>query len=217
MKVKGIVVKILVGMIAGMLVFTSAGCAKSTGDANSTQQTSSAKTAGGAETTSGREMIGNMYKTGLPIVKDKVTFNFMGLQMNNTRPNNLDETDMMLKIAEETNIEIVWDLIPQASWMEKKNLIVASRELPDAFFGPRSLSADEAQKFGSDGVIITLDDLLKEYAPNILAIMNEYPIYESFLRSMDGKLYFLGSLTDQGFDSLISTIINKSWLDQLGL
>ena len=165
----------------------------------------------------GPEMIGNMYKTGLPIVKDKVTYYFMGLQMNNTRPSNLDETDMMLQIAEETNSEIDWDLVPQASWTEKKNLIVASRELPDAFFGPRSLTADEVQRFGADGILIELEGLLAEYAPNINAIRAEYPIYDSFLRSMDGKLYQLGSLTDQGFDSLIATIINKGWLDQLGL
>lgn len=208
-------VRVITLMIIASIVFLAVGCAPVSSPGSVAEPTKAPTQAPAKE--EGPEMIGNMYKTGLPIVKDKVTYYFMGLQMNNTRPSNLDETDMMLQIAEETNIEIDWDLVPQASWTEKKNLIVASRELPDAFFGPRSLTADEVQRFGADGILIELEGLLAEYAPNINAIRAEYPIYDSFLRSMDGKLYQLGSLTDQGFDSLIATIINKGWLDQLGL
>lgn len=208
-------VRVITLMIITSIVFLAVGCAPVSSPGSVAEPTKAPTQAPAKE--EGPEMIGNMYKTGLPIVKDKVTYYFMGLQMNNTRPSNLDETDMMLQIAEETNIEIDWDLVPQASWTEKKNLIVASRELPDAFFGPRSLTADEVQRFGADGILIELEGLLAEYAPNINAIRAEYPIYDSFLRSMDGKLYQLGSLTDQGFDSLIATIINKGWLDQLGL
>ena len=34
---------------------------------------------------------------------------------------------------------------------------------------------------------------------------------------MDGKIYQLATFTDEGFDSHISSIINKEWLDNLGL
>lgn len=217
---KGTFKKVLSLVVIALLVFMAAGCAPVVAPQQPAPTTAPATGNTGNEPVpagDGREMVGNMYKTGLPIAKEPVSYYFMGLQMNNTRPNNLDETDMMLKIAEETNISIDWELIPQASWTEKKTLTIASGEYPDAFFGPTSLSSNEVQNLGSNGVLVQLDDLLDEYAPNIKAIMKEYPIYESFLRSMDGNLYQLGSLTDEGFDSLISTIINKEWLDKLGL
>lgn len=156
-------------------------------------------------------------KTGIPIVEEPVTYHFMGMQMNNTRPSNLDETDMMKKIAEETNINVEWELIPQASWAEKKNLIVAGGEYPDAFYGPKSLTHDEVQKYGADGVLIDIEGLLDEYAPNINKIREEDPFYDNFIKSMDGKIYQLAAFTDQGFDSHISSIINKEWLDKLDL
>ena len=108
----------------------------------------------------GREMEGNMYLTGAPIVKDQVSYYFMGLQMNNTRPGNLGDTELFMHLMDETNVKIDWDLIPQASWTEKKNLTIASGEYPDAFYGPKSLSHDEVQKYGADGVLIDIEGLL---------------------------------------------------------
>ncbi len=211
---KGKLAGILSILLIGMFVFMTAGCAPTT--------TAPTQSPGAGETDvtvadDGREMVGNMYKTGIPIVKEKVTYNFLGMQMNNTRPNNLDETEMMMKIAEETGVSIDWELIPQASWAEKKNLTIASGEYPDAFFGPFSLSQDDCQKYGADGVLIPIDDLLEEYAPNISAVMEEYPAYKGFITSMDGNIYQLATLNDIGFDSLTSWIINKEWLDNLNL
>src|SRR5690606_15712265 len=94
---------------------------------------------------------------------------------------------------------------------------VASREYPDAFFGPKSLTHEEVQKFGADGILIDIEELLDEYAPNINKIREEDPFYDSFIRSADGKIYQLAAFTDEGFDSHISTIINKEWLDNLNL
>ena len=73
------------------------------------------------------------------------------------------------------------------------------------------------QKFGADGVLIDIEALLDEYAPNINKIRQDYPLYDGFVRSMDGKIYQLASFTDEGFDSHISSIINKEWLDKLNL
>ena len=154
---------------------------------------------------------------GLPIVKQKVTLTFAGLNMNPTRVGKMDETEMMKWLEEKTNVKIVWNLIPQNEWKEKKNLIIASQQLPDGFMGPLSLSSDEAQKFGADGVLIPLDGLLKKYAPTVLGIMEEYPTYAPFVRSLDGKIYALAWLQDLGFDSFSGAIINKNWLDKLGL
>ena len=222
MSKKGTIVKIISLLLSCMFVLALAGCGQiATKPEPTTAPTKApdAQQGSGSETTSddGREMVGNMYKTGIPIVKEPVTYYAMGLQMNNTRPSNLDETELFQKIMKETNVYIDWDLIPQASWTETKNLKVASGEYPDLFYGPKSLSHDEVQKFGADGVLIDIEALLDEYAPNINKIRQDYPLYDGFVRSMDGKIYQLASFTDEGFDSHISSIINKEWLDKLNL
>lgn len=155
--------------------------------------------------------------SGLPITDEKVTLTFVGMNMNNTRVGRYDETDMMKYLEEKTNVRIVWDMVPQTSWKEKKNLLIASGQLPDGFMGPLSLTADEAQRLGADGLLLPLDDLVATYAPNLTKLMAENPTYDPYSRSLDGNIYALAAMQDQGFDSMGASIIRKEWLDKLGL
>ncbi|GHT70355.1 sugar ABC transporter substrate-binding protein [Spirochaetia bacterium] len=155
--------------------------------------------------------------TGLPIVKSPVTLSFQGIQMNSTRVGRWDETDLLKSIAEKTGVQIVWDGIPQASWKEKKNLTIASRELPDGFMASMSLSMDEISTLGAEGVLIPLEGLIDQYAPHVKSLMAEYPTYEPSIRSPDGHIYAVAGLEDLGFDSFSAAIIRQDWLDKLGL
>lgn len=154
---------------------------------------------------------------GLPITNSPSKLTFTGMNMNSTRVGRYDETDMMKALEKDTNVKIEWNMIPQAQWKEKKNLMIASGELPDGIMGPLSITADEAQLLGADGVLIPLEGLIKEYAPNIQAFLDSDPTYKAQVTSPDGHIYALSSLQDMGFDSLSVSIINKKWLDQLGL
>lgn len=153
----------------------------------------------------------------LPIVEETVELNFMGMNMNSTRVGRYDETDMMKYLEEQTNVHIVWDMIPQASWTEKKNLTIAGGDLPDGFMGPLSLTADEAQLLGADGVLIPLEDLIREHAPTIQKLIDENPTYKASITSTDGHVYALTAMQDMGFDSFSTAIIRQDWLDALGL
>jgi putative aldouronate transport system substrate-binding protein len=158
-----------------------------------------------------------LQEKGLPIVKDKITLKFVGMNMNSTRVGRWDETDMMKWLEEKTNIKIVWDMVPQKEWGEKKNLLIASKQLPDAFAAPLTLTSADAATMGADGVLIPLDALLARYAPTITGYRKEYPTYDPFVRSLDGKIYALAWLQDLGFDSFSGAIIRQEWLTKLGL
>jgi len=176
----------------------------------------SAAFAGGGKDKKAGEAV-SFHETGLPIVDKTVTLNFVGMNMNNTRAGRYDETDMMKELEKETNVHIVWDAIPQTSWKEKKNLLIAGGQLPDGFMGPLSLTAEEIQTLGADGVLIPLDSLIDKYAPNLKKLMAENPTYDPFCRSLDGKIYAVTAMQDQGFDSMSGAVIRKEWLDKLGL
>ncbi len=173
--------------------------------------------AGGGKESGKEQAMVVINKTGLPIVDETLELRFTGMNMNNTRVGRYDATDMMKQLEAETNVKIVWDMIPQANWKERKNLLIASRELPDGFMGPLSLTAEEAQMLGADGVLIPLDDLIEEYAPTISRLIKENPTYEASIRSTDGNIYALTAMQDMGFDSLSVSIIRQDWLDALGL
>ncbi len=172
---------------------------------------------GGKEEAPAAKASANFNATGLPIVKEKVNLHFIGMNMNTTRVGRWDETEMMQQLEAKTNVHITWDAVPQSAWKEKKNLLIASNELPDGFMSPLSLSADEISTLGADGVLLPLDDLLVKYAPTVTAIMNKYPTYDPYVRSLDGKIYAIAWMQDLGFDSFSGSIIRKDWLDQLGL
>lgn len=159
----------------------------------------------------------SFHNDGLPIVDDTVELTFLGMNMNNTRVGRYDETDMMKYLEEQTNVHIVWDMIPQASWSEKKNLTIAGGELPDGFMGPLSLTADEAQLLGADGILIPLEELIREHAPTIQRLIDENPTYRASITSTDGHIYALTAMQDMGFDSFSASIIRKDWLEALGL
>lgn len=154
-------------------------------------------------------------ETQLPLTAEKIELNFMGMNMNSTRVGRYDETDMMKYLEEQTNVHIVWNMIPQASWTEKKNLTIAGGELPDGFMGPLSLTADEAQLLGADGILLPLEDLIAQYAPTIQKLIDENPTYKASVTSTDGHIYALTAMQDMGFDSFSASMIRKDWLDAL--
>src|SRR5699024_11700844 len=59
-------------------------------------------------------------------------------------------------------------------WGEKKNLLLASGELPDALFNS-GLSDAEVAKYGANGTLLALNDLIEEHAPILRARLEERP------------------------------------------
>ena len=51
--------------------------------------------------------------------------------------------------------------------LKKRNLTVASGDLPDAILDA-TYSDDDLQKLGKDGTIIPVEDLIDQYMPNFL-------------------------------------------------
>ena len=129
--------------------------------------------------------------TEYPLVAEKAEFRLTA----RVRPlhGNLDDMELFKRIEELTNIHIDWDQIPQAEYDEKKNLLLAagsaSSELPDGFFGKYSLSSSDIVTYGSQGVLIPLNDLIEQYAPNLTALFEAHPEIKGMVTAPDGNIY----------------------------
>ena len=157
--------------------------------------------------------------TEYPLVDEKAEFRLI-IRM---RPLHGDANDMELfkRMEELTNIHIDWDQIPQAEYDEKKNLLLAaaaSAELPDGFFGKYSLSSSDIVTYGSQGILIPLNDLIDQYAPNLKALFEARPEIKGMVTAPDGNIYST-PYVQEGEDGTIASnmMINMTWLERLGL
>lgn len=139
-----------------------------------------------------------------------------------------DNNEVLNKLQEETGINIDWDCMSD-SLSEQVNIRIAGGELPDAFMGVGFSNYDIAN-YGADGTFIDLTPYLtEEYMPNLYKILEENPDIRSAITMSDGHIYGLPAGEKMGTagigieeDYSIYTIpqfsmINKAWLDDLGL
>ncbi|WP_262423858.1 extracellular solute-binding protein [Brachybacterium sp. Z12] len=119
--------------------------------------------------------------------------------------------------TEDSGITINWVNEPDEVWNEKKNLLLASGELPDALFNT-GLSDAEVAKYGANGTFIALEELIPEHAPTLHGILEERPDIRSAMTASDGHIYTLPSVEELGLVEFPRMLfINTDWLDQYGL
>jgi len=118
-----------------------------------------------------------------------------------------------------TNIEVDWITFLAAEATEQFALMMAARDLPDAFIGGLGGGSDNILLYGSElGVYIPLNDLLESYAPNFLRRgLAENPALLGQLTAPDGNIYSLPVLHPPGERVYNTTAINQTFLDALGL
>ncbi|MGV2788079.1 ABC transporter substrate-binding protein, partial [Clostridium perfringens] len=76
----------------------------------------------------------------------------------------------------------------------------------------------ELVNYGTDGTILPLEDLIDQYAPNLKALLDRRPDIKSSITAPDGHIYGLPSWEENNLGTNpFFHVINKKWLDKLGL
>ncbi|MFA9455307.1 ABC transporter substrate-binding protein [Halalkalibacter sp. AB-rgal2] len=152
---------------------------------------------------------------GLPVVDEKITLNFVSPKAPLAPDYN--EMEIIQTLEEMTNVHIEWNNIPGEGYEERKNLMFASDELPDAFYNA-DFTDYEIVRYGRSGQIIPLEDLIEQYAPNLMEIFEKRPELRSMVTAPDGHIYSLPRAEEMGLAAVPNfTSINKAWLDKLEL
>ncbi|NGP43838.1 extracellular solute-binding protein [Bacillaceae bacterium SIJ1] len=154
----------------------------------------------------------------MPIVNEEITLNFFAGQAPATNP---DWNDVLIfnEYEERSNINIEWRMVPSDSIAEQRNLAFGSGSLPDAFHSS-GIGLSDISKYGEQGVLIPLNDLIDEYAPNFKKILDDYPVIKDAITMPDGNIYSFPLISDPDFAShriQARPFINKVWLDELGM
>ncbi len=183
-----------------------AGCGKTEGTVEAVPEQS-------AQSADGREMIGNMYTAGLPVVEEKETFHIVA--SFDSRQQKFNDMDFFKKLEEESNIYIEWEFIESQDYGQKKNLILASGDYPDAFFN--GVTDTDLNTHVSQGVFLPINEYL-QYAPNLSAVFEEHPDFKKLCTYFDGNIYSIGYAAEDPCQYQPDEMyVYKPWLDKLGL
>ena len=139
-----------------------------------------------------------------------------------------DSNPVLTKLAEDAGVEIEWDLMSD-SLGEKVGVLIGGNQLPDAFIAV-GFSQNDINEYGADGTFIDLTEYITpEIMPKLCAIFEKHPEIKAGITQADGKIYGLPSGEIMGTAAIGATddlsiyaipefsMINKTWLDQLGL
>lgn len=152
---------------------------------------------------------------GLPIVDETLSLTFGGSKA--PLAPDYSEMELVQQWEADTNIAIAWENLPDQVYAEKKNLMLASGDLPDVLFNT-GLSDAEIVENGSNGTLLPLEDLIDDYAPTLSAILDERPDIRAAITASDGHIYTLPSVEELGLVAYPNFLfIKTTWLDAVGL
>lgn len=135
----------------------------------------------------GKKAVVEVNKEGFPIVKEPITLSLMAPDMG---IQNWKDMSVLHQMEKMSGIKLEYLNAPRDSFDTKKNLVFASGEYPDIFFAAK-LTQDEEVNYGGQGILIPLEDLIDQYAPNFKKILEENPDIRKSITAPDGHIYSL--------------------------
>ena len=128
-----------------------------------------------------------------------------------TRP--LDEIPVWQELQEKHNLTIEWDQV-SSGLSEKKAVVLASPEdMPDVWISV----VNDSDLVMNTGAFLDMTELIDKYAPHIKQMFAEEPSMLGLSTFSDGAIYSLPQMRPFRPDSFATMMINKQWLDTLGL
>ncbi|WP_020075678.1 extracellular solute-binding protein [Cryocola sp. 340MFSha3.1] len=127
------------------------------------------------------------------------------------------------EVEKKFNIKFSWQTTTQDSSVapEKRQILMASGDYPDAFLlipWVDQFNQVDVEKLAKQGVALPLNDLIKQYAPDIQKALDSNPDYKAMATSPDGKIYGLPQLAETLHIQYPSKLwMNTEWLKKLGL
>jgi putative aldouronate transport system substrate-binding protein len=128
-----------------------------------------------------------------------------------------------LEAQEMFGINFVWETTTMDgnAAKEKRQISLASGDYPDLYMlipWVDQFSQIDLVRYGQQGVLIPLNDLIEQHAPNVQAALDEYPYFKAMATAPDGNIYGLPQLIECYHCSFPNKMwVNTKWREALGL
>jgi putative aldouronate transport system substrate-binding protein len=124
-------------------------------------------------------------------------------------------------VEEKFNIKLNFETVPGEGAKEKRQISLASGDYPDAYILTAYIdqfSQADLVKYGQQGVLVPLNDLIDQYAPNIKAALDSNADFKAFSTAPDGKIYGLPAYAQCFHCSYPNKMwLNTKWLEKVNL
>ncbi|MCL2834463.1 MAG: extracellular solute-binding protein [Treponema sp.] len=152
--------------------------------------------------------------TGFPVVTKPFTFSAVVNRGPMHGP--FSEMEAHINMEKQTGITVNFIEIPSQSFNERKNLMLASNDLPDVFIS--GVSDPDILKYGGSGTLIPLEGLIDQYGPNLKDLFAKRPDIRRDMVTPDGHMFTLPRLQELAHRvNPDNWFINNTWLTKLGL
>lgn len=160
-----------------------------------------------------------------PIVKDgnDITLKMVVSRDSGTAKSDISESWFGMFVEQKLNIHLDVEEASGEAQSERKNLMLASNDLPDLIFG-MGISNNEVVKYGVEGeMLLPISDYFsEELTPNVLRDINENPDAAKECTATNGKMYTMPyfSANYPGFGSTIGqqrVFIDTKYLNAIGM
>ena len=120
-------------------------------------------------------------------------------------------------MEEKFGVKIEWVAVPSEDRRNRQNLILSAGDYPPLFW-QGSFNNTEQIRYGTQGVLQPLGDLIDNNAPDILEAFAFKPYFRPEITTPDGNIYSLPHFEECVHCSVSQKLwINQTWLDKLGL
>jgi putative aldouronate transport system substrate-binding protein len=206
---------ILTVILLSIPLLSLTGCGTQQGSGNpATAATASAAPSPGSQAATAQGTK-EAFTSSYPITDKPITLKILSTKASVQGP--WEEMSFFKYMEELTNIHMEFVLATADSYKEKKNLAFASGELPDVFFGGSGLTPTEEVKYGSEGLLIPLNNLIDTYAVNIQKLFSTTGGLREAITTDDGNIYSLFYYSGTPRGSQTCFWYNGRWLDALGV
>ncbi len=145
-----------------------------------------------------------------PIVKEPIELTIFLMSMPNVE--DLATNDFTKYLEEKTGIKLKFETGTRDDWEEKLNLQLQTGTYPDIIM---SVNVDQAKYGVKEGILLKLDDLIKENMPNYTAKMADYI---DNTKQTDGHIYSIAGLNDCYHCQYGRKMwVNTFYLDKIGM
>jgi putative aldouronate transport system substrate-binding protein len=130
---------------------------------------------------------------------------------------NFGESLFYQELDRRTGVHIEFLHPPAGTEAEQFNLMIASRKLPDMIESNYTVYPGGPEKALDDKVIIPLNDLINEHAPNLKRYLDDHPQMKKEIMTDNGTYYAFPALGIGNTNVNSGLMLRKDWLDELGL
>lgn len=146
-----------------------------------------------------------------------VTLTCWGFPLPDWGVDDLYNNDHTKWLQDQTGVQIEWVMGPATDRDTKLSLLLSSGEYPEIIFNA-GFTPSQEQIYGSQGIILPLNDLIDKYGMETLRVFEQVPDVRKALEREGGQIYSLASYAEDPHGKSFSRMwVYQPWLDALGI